>query len=121
MSPIEFLSIGVHLVSVHGAPGFNNTNPGVFVTALVKDEQVVVGTYYNSVRKQTVYAGWTYSFNAYADVTIGLATGYKYPVVPLLAPSLKLPFGPMQARITLLPNPQPKESAIHLSIEYKFQ
>ena len=47
-------TLGLHLGSQHyPAKNFNNLNPGAYY---ISDDGWTVGTYYNSVRKQSVYA-----------------------------------------------------------------
>lgn len=89
-------AVGVHLVSVHsskldlvaGKP-WNNSNPGLYA----RWDRLVVGTYYNSIRRQSVYAGYVYPLHDNFDVVLGVVTGYDgrgysaKPVMPMVIPS----------------------------------
>lgn len=120
---LRLSGIGVHTFSVHGSAGFNNVNPGVYLQANYKGEEFVAGTYYNSIRQQSVYAGWTWSGPLHIDWTVGIITGYKRSPLPLVAPSITIDVTEsMRARLVLLPNPfEPKDSALHLAVEYRFK
>jgi hypothetical protein len=86
-------TIGLHLGSVHDKPGFNDTNPGIY---LKTDSGITVGTVYNSVRKQGFYAGYTFvkmlTNSIEASVTLGGITGYKMTVTPMVIPSVAYKF-----------------------------
>lgn len=121
---ISAQTFGLHVGSWHSEPGYNNSNPGVYGSTA---DGWTAGTYYNSIRRQSAYAGWTgrRDVNAYvsAEVALGLVTGYKVaPVLPLVAPSVVLhgTSGPA-ARITVLPKffDAQGASVVHLSLEWK--
>lgn len=83
-------TLGLHLGSVHvPARDYNNVNPGVYYIA---DNGFTAGTYYNSIRNQSVYAGYTWDYGRFR-LTAGVVTGYRYKVAPMLAPSIKLGHG----------------------------
>jgi hypothetical protein len=68
--------VGLHLASVH-VPAHDwqdNFNPGIYAQHV--DTGITLGTYHNTLGRQTVYAGWTYDWGP-ASVTLGAATGYK--------------------------------------------
>lgn len=80
--------VGVHVGSYHFEGDFNNFNPGAYVY----HNGWTTGTYYNSERRQSVYAGYTFEHYLTADlsvaVTVGAITGYlRAPVLPLVLPS----------------------------------
>ena len=80
--------IGVHTLTRHD-PGYgaNDINLGVFV---VTDKNYTIGTYYNSIRKQSYYVGM--STNEWYRVTItgALVTGYWWAVTPVIIQSIRL-------------------------------
>lgn len=124
MLDLAVVAIGLHLASVHGTDGFNNFNPGVYVQMEAGGEEWVAGTYYNSIRRQSVYAGWTYKDGPLGiDWTFGVITGYQKSPLPLVAPSYSFKLtDEASARIVLLPNPfKPRESALHLAVEYRWR
>lgn len=89
-------AFGVHLFSVHSERNdttcgcrWNNANPGIYA----RWDRVVVGTYYNSIRRQSVYAGYSYPLFDNLDIVVGVVTGYDGPgrsakaVMPMVIPS----------------------------------
>ena len=118
--------IGVHIGSVHAPKAeWNNVNPGIYYRHESPDwyKNVVVGTYYNSERRQSAYAGVVYPLTDNIDVTVGAITGYKRaPVLPLVVPSFHFNVsGPWDARIHYLPKVEKSGAhVLHLSIERRF-
>lgn len=124
-------TVGVHVGSLHSnnrdnvaGRNWNNVNPGLFV----RRDNVVVGTYYNSIRKESFYVGYVYSVTDWLDVTIGAVSGYAAPgysakpVMPLVVPSVHFDvMHNVAARIHLIPQvSKGGASAVHLSMEYRF-
>lgn len=107
-------TLGLHIGSQHyPAKDFNNANLGVYY---ISDEGWTVGTYYNSERKQSVYAGKSWDFGPFR-LQAGLITGYSRPVLPMVAPSVSLGAG---FRLTVLPKVERGgSSVIHLTWETK--
>ena len=140
-------TLGVHIGSYHmekqditaGRP-WNNVNPGVYYMweadeglSILPSGRYVVGSYFNSIRKQSAYVGYVYPVTDYLDVVVGLITGYSgeaangrrysgYPVMPLIVPSVHFPlFDNVEARIHVLPKAAKGGStAVHFSIEMRF-
>lgn len=121
---IAAMTVGIHVSSTHLDPeigpasGHNDSNPGLF---LRNEAGYQVGTYYNSLRKQTFYAGraWTLAGGGAADVVVflGAGTGYTYALVPMAAISARV--GP--ARISFTPRVGNVSSGVvHLSLETRF-
>jgi hypothetical protein len=94
---------------MHNQEGFNNDNPGLYYK---RDNGFTAGTYYNSVRQQTFYAGYSQSTSYGFDLSYALMSGYREYLVPTILPSVKIGF----TRLTLAYNPF-GASALHLSIE----
>ena len=69
----SIVAIGLHVGTAHIDPDMplNDFNPGIYA---VLDNGVTVGTYYNSIRKQTVYAGYTTKYKQFS-LMVGVATG----------------------------------------------
>jgi len=140
-------TLGVHAVSWHDQPGYNNRNPGVYYAT---DDGIVIGAYRNSQRSNTVYAGKilerNLTENVAVSVTLGLATGYctytkrseavlstnkrilgyrdvierrERVVTPLIAPSIRLG-GDYAVRITAIPSTRWTAGVIHASLEVRF-
>ena len=108
-------TLGVHIGSQHfPAQDYNNFNPGAYY---IHDNGATVGTYYNSERRQSVYAGWTWDSGPWR-LQVGAITGYeRRAVLPLIAPSVALGYG---FRLTALPKVERDGSAvIHLMWETK--
>lgn len=125
-------AIGVHVGSWHSNPAAcyvdsggpcNNDNPGGYVRL---DNKWVVGGYYNSVERPTVYAGRIWDVGAKGPVSLALggvlATGYHYPIVPLVTPVVSLRLTDRwQARVLYLPR-LPRFNPTHvasLALEYR--
>ena len=107
-------TLGLHIGSQHyPARDFNNANPGAYY---ISDDGWTVGTYYNSERKQSVYAGKSWDFGPFR-LQAGLITGYSRHVLPLVAPSVALGAG---FRLTVLPKVERNgSSVVHLMYEVK--
>ena len=91
-------TLGLHIGSQHfPAQQYNNFNPGAYY---IHDNGATVGTYYNSERRQSVYAGWTWDSGPWR-LQVGAITGYeRRAVLPMVVPSVALGHG---FRLTALP------------------
>ena len=108
-------TLGLHIGSQHyPARDFNNANPGAYY---ISDDGWAVGTYYNSERRQSVYAGWTWDSGPWR-IQVGAITGYaRSNVLPMVAPSVALGYG---FRLTVLPKIERGGSTVvHLMYEFK--
>ena len=106
-------AVGLHIGSYHDKPGFNNTNPGIY---LVSEDNTVVGIYNNSFKKPSLYVVKNFSTeDKRFSLAIGAVTGYSQsPVMPLIVPSIKLG----NFRLSFLPRSAPKNAdVLHLSYE----
>ncbi len=116
--PAQADTIGVHLVSKHiPAKKFNNVNPGLYYQT---DDGWTVGGYHNSLRRNSVYAGYTWKLGA-LDVTTGAVTGYQHKVQPMLVPSLKVwEHEGVRVRVAYIPQVEKKigSHVLHLMMEY---
>ena len=108
-------TLGFHIGSQHfPAQHYNNANPGAYY---IHDNGATVGTYYNSERRQSVYAGWTWDSGPWR-LQVGAITGYeRRAVLPMVVPSVALGHG---FRLAVLPKVERDGSAvIHLMWETK--
>ena len=108
-------TLGFHIGSQHfPAKQYNNANPGAYY---IHSSGATIGTYYNSERRQSVYAGWTWDYGP-GRLQAGAITGYRRAaVLPLIAPSVSLGYG---FRLTVLPKVERRGSAVvHLTLEMK--
>ena len=108
-------TVGFHIGSQHfPAKQYNNFNPGAYY---IHSSGATIGTYYNSERRQSVYAGWTWDYGPWR-LQAGAITGYRRAaVLPLIAPSVSLGYG---FRLTVLPKVERRGSAVvHLTWEMK--
>ena len=108
-------TLGLHIGSQHfPAQQYNNFNPGAYY---IHDNGATVGTYYNSERRQSVYAGWTWDSGPWR-LQVGAITGYeRRAVLPMVVPSVALGHG---FRVTVLPKVERDgSSVIHLMWETK--
>jgi len=92
--------------------GYNNANFGL---GYAFDNRAVVGTYYNSEYRASVYAGYLIELSAHVGVLIGAATGYEQQVV---SPAVLLTFTvPLENRWRLHVNVAPaKDGLINLAL-----
>ncbi len=72
----------LHIAAWHAEAGYNNETPGLGVECyLNKDFALTAGTYYNSIRKQSTYAGAVMQPYNYGNLKIGgiagIVTGYE--------------------------------------------
>lgn len=108
-------TVGLHIGSKHfPAQEFNDANPGAYY---IHDNGATVGTYYNSERRQSVYAGWTWDSGPWR-LQVGAITGYeRRGVLPMVVPSVALGYG---LRVAVLPKVERGGSTvIHLMLETK--
>jgi len=123
--------VGAHLASWHSRPGYNNTNPGIYVRL---NNGLAVGAYRNSLEKTSAYVGAHFdialSERVSAGVTAGVVSGYpgnKWRIgrdlAPMLVPSVAFDVGRgIFARASLIPNVAGVNnvSVVHLSLEKRF-
>ena len=108
-------TLGLHIGSQHfPAQDYNNANPGAYY---IHDNGATVGTYYNSERRQSVYAGLTLDSGPWR-LQVGAITGYeRAKVLPVVMPSVALGHG---FRLTVLPKVERNGSSVlHLMWETK--
>ena len=108
-------TLGLHIGSQHyPVQSYNNANPGAYY---IHSSGATIGTYYNSERRQSVYAGWTWDYGPWR-LQAGAITGYRRAaVLPLIAPSVSMGYG---FRLTVLPKVERRGSAVvHLTWEMK--
>ena len=108
-------TLGLHIGSQHfPAQQYNNFNPGAYY---IHDNGATVGTYYNSERRQSVYAGWTWDSGLWR-LQVGAITGYeRSAVLPMVVPSVAIGYG---FRLTVLPKVERNgSSVIHFMWETK--
>jgi hypothetical protein len=110
--------VGLHVASAHTQSGYNGINPGVYARW---DSGLTAGAYFNSERRGTVYAGWTWvDAEDRFSVTLGGATGYaRATVVPMVVPSVRLGLNE-DASVRLSMALTKECSALHLSLERRF-
>lgn len=128
----ETLSVvGLHVGTYHDNGPYENFNPGVYWV----HNNWTAGTYYNSVRTTSVYAGYTWNWKTptlpvvdAVTLTAAIATGYPNTIDGtdlslLVLPSARINLSPtVGMRFTLLPyvrkyNPA---TSIHFSVEQSF-
>ncbi len=106
-------TFGVHIGSHHMPDrGYTNFNPGVYYR---HDSGWTAGAYHNSFDKLSTYAGYEFRevYGLPVAIQVGIVTGYRRSVQPVVAPVALLPHG---FRLTVLPKVEPKGAwVIHLS------
>lgn len=118
--------IGLHVASVHSnccmedGRKWNNYNGGFYL----RSDRWVVGGFYNSLYKPSMYLAYTYPLGEHFDVSVGAVTGYnRYPVIPLLSPSFHWPlFKGVEGRLSVMPGVGRGSAwALHYSMEYSLK
>lgn len=122
--------VGIHVGSYHvekydptARQPWNNHNPGLYG----RWNDIVVGTYYNSIRRQSVYVGYVYPLTSYADVVVGAVTGYNGPgysakaVMPMVVLSVHFPItNGIEGRVHVIPKvAKGGATAVHFSVEWR--
>lgn len=105
---------GIHLGSWHSSPGYNNSNPGVYVRS---GNGLQVGAYYNSYSRPSVYVAKFVELSPHVDFMYGLATGYPWPVAPVGALSVHVG----NVRVMYAPslgNKIAESHVVHLALEF---
>lgn len=123
-------AVGLHLGSFHldpyaGAPALNGFNPGAYVEF---SNQVVLGTYHNSVSRPSVYLAYNWRLGSLGDNTefallTGGITGYPLTrVVPLVVPSVRFALGKNYGlRVAYIPKmPATQAHVVHFAYEFRF-
>lgn len=115
MGCLTAAAIGIHMLSWHSDPGFNNVNPGVYVRT---ECGIQVGAFYNSERSLSIYATYTFESKEHPFFAfIGGSTGYKYaPVVPLVGVGVKI----NRFRVAYIPGLKRFDTphVLHLTVEF---
>lgn len=118
----SIIALGIHLgtyhtnIDDHYQP--NNTNPGIYVEMT---DNTMLGMYYNSDRKSTIYVGKALHYGQ-ASVMIGVATGYNKPLVPAIIPAYNIPLAKgIEGKIWYVPKVDIGAEAVHFSIEWRIK
>lgn len=107
---------------------FNNDTPGLGLLCATEkpDTSVAVGTYYNSLRKQSYYAAVAYQPYRLGSVKIGglagVVTGYREGLTPMLAAAVSVPITKsISAHIMAVPSiTSVSPATAALSFSFKF-
>lgn len=120
------LTFGINMVSYHTdtSAGYNNVNPGIYFAY----DGWAGGTYYNSLRRQTVWAARVFeSDSCRYDLMLGLATGYNAKIIPMVVPSVKFDLSDIvkdsRLRLSLMPTARDNHLngvVVHASVEFSF-
>jgi len=111
------LAIGYHIATAHDAsPQYrlraNEANPGLYAQC----DSVVIGAYYNTQRRASVYAGKAIRVAPSLELIVGGVTGYTYaPVTPMVMLSYRLSDG---TRLSFIPTTPQNVGGLHLSKEF---
>ena len=111
-------AIGIHLGSYHinnqTGQELNGISPGVYVEL---NNGIVVGDYYNSLKRNSVYSGYKLEGLYNTSVIVGAITGYADKPVLAVIPSVT--WGPV--RLSYIPKVSlTKVHTFHISIEKRF-
>ena len=109
-------TVGVHVGTYHlkREYKFDEFNPGVYIMC----NRWTAGVYHNSEGRTSTYGGYTFSVG-FVDITVGAVTGYSKGTMPLIVPSVKLPFGGVRiAFVPQTPGVQRSSAGIHLMKDF---
>lgn len=123
-------TVGLHLVSTHSAPGYNNANHGIFVRWADESGQGAgIGIIRNSHSMTSVWAGYSFTTPSITaaklrgELTLGVISNYpKCEICPLVQIGGSAAIG-SQARVHLgwSPKPRPDAASVtHLSTSWSF-
>lgn len=117
-------SMGVHVGSWHSdnsSGRWNNSNPGIFGTMEIGGVEYIAGSYYNSERRQTFYAGYNWRPYTWLSVPIVLASGYE-KVMLMPVPTVHVPLGRgLSANVSVLPKVRSDGAwVVHSSFQLRF-
>ena len=93
---------------------FNNENPGVYV---INEDGWALGAYHNSFSRPTFYSGRFVNVWGPLDVALGVATGYKEGLVPMVVPTIHA--GPIRLWVQPALGGPNNTTMVHLSLEFK--
>lgn len=117
----------IHLAAYHASSDYNNHTSGLGVICAGPRENVriVAGGYYNSLRRDSYYAGFVYQPMTFGTLRLGamggLVSGYQTRVVPMAAAVASLPIGKTEWHLTLVPPAYESSPAVaELSVSFKF-
>lgn len=117
---LENLVVGLNLYTAHfdESKGFNNVNPGIYVSYRMPVCDPVMGVYRNSERKTSAFAACRFSRGPFR-VDVGVVGGYaSRPINPLVIPSVAVPLGEKTTfNVGVIPI---KDGGIHFSVERGF-
>lgn len=83
------VAMGIHVGSSHIDPDrhFSNDNKGIYWKL---DNKYVVGTYANSIGRQSTYVVKEFRHSKYFSVGIGAVSGYNNSVIPMVVPTFSV-------------------------------
>lgn len=116
-------TLGLHLVSAHDKPGFNDTNLGLYAQS---DAGWTYGLVYNSERRPSAYLGMTWDRSVAPALglalTVGGITGYHLAITPMAIPSASLRLSPRHhLRLAYLAKVRTGGAhALHLMLERRY-
>ena len=124
-------TLGLHAISAHFPSGSyqNNFNPGLYLRT---DDGITIGGYYNTLRRFSLYAGYTFEYGplgllggvvtGYQPKNInGLSYGQGKALTPMLALSLRLPpLGGFKPMVMLVPPFRSSPAVLHFAFEHRF-
>ena len=120
-------AIQLHIAAYHAEPGYNNATPGIGALCPINgDWSLAAGTYFNSLRQQSVYAGAAWQPVRLGPVKAGLygggVTGYRDEISPFLALALSVPLSKtIDAHLIAVPKVEgitPAFAALSFSVNF---
>lgn len=116
----------LHLAAYHADPAFNSSSTGVgLLCPWDKDLRWGLGTYYNSIRRQSTYVGAVWQPWGLGPLRVGAfggaVTGYREDVTPLLAGVASIQLGPSLWHLSYLPAvPGQSPDVLELSVSWTY-
>lgn len=114
----------IHVSAYHAKAGYNGNTPGIgALCGVSEDTRIGIGTYYNSINRQSNYAMIAYQplkiGNASVGAFIGGVTGYQTHTIPFAAIAISFPIGPLELHTAIIPETYINPTTLSVSFSFK--
>lgn len=116
----------LHLAAYHAEARYNSSTTGIgLICPWEQNLSWGIGTYYNSVRRQSTYAGLAWQPWGLGPVKVGafggVVTGYRDAVMPMVAGVASVSLGASAWHLAYLPAvPGHSPDALEMSVTWKY-
>jgi hypothetical protein len=114
----------IHTYAYHAEGSYNSITPGIGALCTVaRDTHLGVGTYRNSINRQSEYVAIAYQPVKIGPVSIGAlaggVTGYKPYMMPMGGLMMSAPVGPVTVHTLVIPKNNVGPMTVSLSFTFK--